>query len=176
MDKTSIYNVNFSRRPLLNFTFLVIVYNEDGVVEVTRSKQVTKLEFPVRRAKGSVGDITVQWSLYQNDSSYSVELLWPTSGRISLTDGQWNDSFIINVDDNKREELKSVVWVQLDETTGGAVLASRDQTTAKILIAANERTSGAWIWIVTGVCSGLLFILIGFLVYWVRRKKQKSER
>ena len=154
-----------------------IVYNEDGVVEVSRARQVTKLEIPVRRAKGSLGDVTVHWSLYQNESSHSVELLWPTSGKITLSDGQWNDSLIVSVDNDKEESPESVVWVQLDKTTGGAVLASRDQTTAKILIAANERPGASWRWIVTGACSGLLFILlVVVLVWWVRRKWQKSER
>ena len=147
------------------------------MVEVSRTRQVTKLEFPVRRAKGSLGDITVQWSLYENKSSHSVEFLWPTSGKITLTDGQWNDSFIVSVDNNKKEAPESVVWVQLDKTTGGAVLASRDQTTAKILIAANESHGTSWRWIVIGACSGLLLILIAVvLVWWVWRKKHKKER
>ena len=151
------------------------MYNEDGVLEISRTRQVTKLEIPVRRAKGALGDVTVHWSLYQNESS-QVELLWPTSGKVTLSDGQWNDSFIVSVD-NEEEAPESVVWVQLDKTTGGAVLASRDQTTAKILIAGNERSGTNWIWIVTCVCSGLLFILLAVvLVWWVRRKWQLSER
>ena len=153
-----------------------VVYNENGAVEVTRSRQVTKLEFPIRRAKGSVGDITVQWSLYQNDSSDSMEIAWPKSGQVSLADGQWNDSFIINVASDKKEVQESVVWVQLDKITGGAVLASSDQTTAKILITGNEGKSGAWRWIVTGVCCGVFLFVVGVLVYWLRRKKQESQR
>lgn len=163
-----------------------IVYNEDGAVEVSRTSQVTKLEFPVRRAKGSSGNITVEWSLYQNKSSHGVEFLWPTSGNITLSDGQWDDSFIVNVENDKKEAPESVVWVQLDNAIGGAVLASRDQITAKILIAGNERpgaraaneSSGtSWRWIVTGVCAGLLVILIIVIVAWcVRRTKQKKER
>jgi len=154
-----------------------IVYNDDGVLEVSRTRQVTKLEIPVRRAKGSVGDVTVHWSLYQNESSQRVELLWPTSGKITLSDGQWNDSFIVSVDNNKEEIPESVVWVQLDKTTGGAVLASRDQITAKILIASNQRPGTSWKWIVTGACSGLLFVLLVVIVVWfVRRKWKKSER
>ena len=156
--------------------YINIVYNEDGVLEVSRTRQVTKLEIPVRRAKGALGDVTVHWSLYQNHSS-RVELLWPTSGKITLSDGQWNESFIVNVDNDKDEAPESVVWVQLDKTTGGAVLASHDQTTAKILIAGNERSGTSWRWIVIGACSGLLFILlVVVLVWWVRRKWQKSER
>lgn len=152
------------------------MYNDDGVLEVSRTRQVTKLEIPVRRAKGALGDVTVHWSLYQNESS-RVELLWPSSGKVTLSDGQWNDSFIVSVDNDEEEAPESVVWVQLDKTTGGAVLASRDQTTAQILIAGNERSGTSWIWIVTGVCSGSLFILlVVVLVWWVRRKWQKSER
>ena len=155
----------------------IIVYNNDGVLEVSRTRQVTELEIPVRRAKGSVGDVTVHWSLYQNESSHSVKLLWPTSGKVTMSDGQWNDSFIVSVDNDKEEAPESVVWVQLDKTTGGAVLASRHQTTAKIVIAANERPGTSWKWIVTGACSGLLFILLVVIVVWfVRRRWQKSER
>ena len=150
--------------------YINTVYNEDGVLEVSRTRQVTKLEIPVRRAKGALGDVTVHWSLYQNESS-RVELLWPTSGKVTLSDGQWNKSFIVNVDNEKEKAQESVVWVQLDKTTGGAVLASYDQTTAKILIAGNERSGTSWRWIVTGACSGLLFILlVVVLVWWVRRK------
>ena len=152
------------------------MYNEDGVLEVSRTRQVTKLEIPVRRAKGALGDVTVHWSLYQNESS-RVELLWPTSGKVTLSDGQWNESFIVNVDNDKEKAPESVVWVQLDNTTGGAVLASHDQTTTKILIAGNERSGTSWKWIVTGACSGLLFILLVVVLgWWVRRKWQKSER
>ena len=153
-----------------------VVYNDNGAVVVTRSRQVTKLEFPVRRGKGSLGDVTVQWSLYQNDSSDSMEIVWPKSGQVSLADGQWNDSFIINVASDKKEVHESVVWIQLDKTTGGAVLASRDQTTAKILITGNEGKSGTWRWIVTGVCCGVFLIVVGVLVYWLRKKKQESQR
>ena len=152
------------------------MYNEDGVLEVSRTRQVTKLEIPVRRARGALGDVTVQWSLYQNESS-PVELLWPTSGNVTLSDGQWNTTFIVSVDSDKEEAPQSVVWVQLYKTTGGAVLASHEQTTAKILIAGNERSGTSWIWIVIDACSGLLFILLVVaLVWWVRRKWQRPER
>ena len=158
------------------YLYINIVYNEDGVLEVSRTRQVTKLEIPVRRAKGALGDVTVHWSLYQNESS-RVELLWPTSGKVTLSDGQWNESFIVSVDNGKEEAPESVVWVQLDKTTGGAVLASHDQTTAKILIAGNERSGTSWRWIVTVACSGMLLILlVVVLVWWVRRKWKKSER
>lgn len=144
---------------------------------VSRTRQVTKLEIPVRRAKGSQGDITVQWSLYQNQSSQSISLLWPTSGKISLTDGVWNKSLFVNVANDKKEAPESVVWVQLGKTAGGAVLASRDQTTAKILIAGNLESNETWKWIVISACGALLLVLVVIcLVWWVRRKKQKSKR
>lgn len=152
------------------------VYNKDGVVEITRSRQVTTLEIPVRRAKGSQGDITVQWSVYQNDSSHTATLLWPTSGKISLADGEWNESFKLNIDNDKKKAPESVIWVQLDKTTGGAVLASRDQTTAKVLIAGVEGEQ-TWIWIVTGVGGALLLGLVIVILLWCARKRKiKMER
>ena len=152
------------------------MYNADGVVEVSRTTQVTKLEIQVRRAKGALGDVTVHWSLYQNES-LRVKLLWPTSGKVNLSDGQWNESFIVSVANNKEEAPESEVLVQLDKATGGAVLASRDQTTAKILIAANESSDSSWIWIGTGAFSGFLFILLVVVrKWWARRKRQMPER
>ncbi|XP_068689656.1 uncharacterized protein [Montipora foliosa] len=152
------------------------IYNKEGVVEVSRTRQVSKLEIPVRRAKGSQGDITVQWFLYRNDSSHGPNLLWPTSGKISLADGEWNKSFVVNLDDDEKDAPQSVVWVQLDKTTGGALLGSRDQTTAKVLIAGKEREE-IWHWIVTGVSVLIALILIILLVAWrQRRKKVKSQR
>ena len=145
-------------------------------MKVSRTRHVTKLEIPVRRAKGSQGDITVQWSLYQNESLQSTSLLWPVSGKISLPDGKWNESFVVNVENNEKEAPESVIWIQLDKTTGGAVLATRDQTTAKIVIAGNEEGE-TWKWIVIGACSALLLVLaIVVLLWWVRRKKLKTER
>ncbi|XP_068740821.1 uncharacterized protein [Montipora capricornis] len=152
------------------------IYNKEGVVEVSRTRQVSKLAIPVRRAKGSQGDITIQWSLYRNDSSHGPDLLWPTSGKISLADGEWNKSLIVNLDNDEKDAPQSVVWVQLDKTTGGALLGSRDQTTAKVLIAGKEREE-IWHWIVTGVSVLIALILIILLVAWrQRRKKVKSQR
>ena len=144
---------------------------------VSRAREVTKLEIPIRRAKGSQGNITIQWSLYQNQSTHDTKILWPSSGKVALTDGRWNDSFILNVANDKKELPESVIWVQLDKTTGGAVLASRDKTTAKIVIAGNEEENNTWKWIVIGVCGGLLLVLIvAALVWGVRKRKQKTAR
>lgn len=148
------------------------------MVKVSRTQHITKLEIPVRRAKGSQGDITVQWSMYQNESSHSTNLLWPTSGIISLADGEWNESFIIDVENNKKEAPESVIWIQLDKTTGGAVLASRDQTTAKIVIAGNKEEEGETPkWSVIGACSAVLLVLaIVVVLLLVRRRMIKSAR
>ena len=144
---------------------------------VSRAREVTKLEIPIRRAKGSQGHITIQWSLYQNQSTHDTKILWPSSGKLALADGRWNDSFILNVANDKKELPESVIWVQLDKTTGGAVLASRDKTTAKIVIAGNEGENNTWKWIVIGVCGGLLLVLIvAALVWGVRKRKQKTAR
>ena len=143
---------------------------------MSRTRQVTKLEIPVRRAKGSLGDITIRWSLYQNESSHGPNLLWPTSGKISLADGEWNKSFIVNLDDDEKDAPQSVVWVQLDKTTGGALLGSRDQTTAKVRITGKE-SEDIWQWIVISVSVPVALILIILLVAWrQRRKRLKSKR
>ena len=155
----------------------IAVYNKEGVVEVSRTQQVTTLEIPVRRAKGSQGDITVQWSLYRNESSHGLDLLWPTSGKISLADGEWNKSFIVNLDDDQKDAPQSVVWVQLDKTTGGALLGSRDQTIAKVLIAGIEGEQQIWHWIVIGVSAPVASILIILFVAWrLRKRKAKRQR
>ena len=144
---------------------------------VSRAKQVTKLEIPVRRAKGSQGNITVQWSLHQNDSTLDRELVWPTSGMIALDDGKWNESFTINVADDKKKAPESVMWVQLDKTSGGALLASRDQTRAKIVIKGNKEPSGTWKWIVIGsACAAFLLLLIILFAWWKWRKHHNALR
>lgn len=154
------------------------MYDSDGDIRVKRGQKVTKLEITVRRSKGSQGDITVHWSLYHNDSSESADLIWPSSGTVSMTDGQWSKSFIVNVANNRKEVSESVVFVQLEDATGGALLASRDETTAKIVIASNMKNDngkevpGAWIIIVVSVCAALVIALLtAFVVVNVRRRK-----
>ena len=155
----------------------IAVYNKEGVVEVSRTRQVTKLEIPVRRAKGSQGDITVQWSLYRNESSHGADLLWPTSGKISLADGEWNKSFVVNLDDDEKAAPQSVVWMQLDKTTGGALLGSRDQTIAKVRITGIESEEQIWHWIAIGVSALVaLILIILFVAWWLRKKKAKKQR
>ena len=130
------------------------MYDSDGDIRVKRGQKVTKLEITVRRSKGSQGDITVHWSLYHtDDSSESADLIWPSSGTVSMTDGQWSESFIVNVANNRKEVPESVVFVQLEDATGGALLASRDETTAMIVIASNMRNDhGALIITEVSVC------------------------
>ena len=150
------------------------MYNNDGVIEVSLKKQVTKLELPVRRSKGSQGNIGVRWSLYENSSTDPHNLLWPASGEISMTDSQWNDSFVINVANDKEETTEHVIWVQLDKTTGGAVLASHDQITAKILIASNQKSSYTH-WLIIGVCVGVLLVFVVVVVLVWRKCRQQRQ-
>jgi len=93
-----------------------------------------------------------------------------------MVDGQWNDSFIVNVANNRKEVPESVVWVQLEDTSGGALLASRDETTTKILIASNIRDNhGEWIIIVVSVCVASVFVLL--VVSWcVNAYRKKGKR
>ena len=51
-----------------------------------------------------------------------------------MTDGQWNESFIVNVANNRMNAPETVIWVKLYDTTGGALLASLDETFTKIVI------------------------------------------
>ena len=154
------------------------VYNNEGVVELSRTKKVTRLEIPVRRAKGAQGDITVQWSLYQNESSQGPSLLWPSSGEISLIDGEWNASFIVNLDDDKTDAPQSVVWIQLHKTSGGAILGSLDETTAKVLITGKETESKTiWQWIAIGAAIiGAFIVVVLILLLRRRSRKVKSRR
>lgn len=139
----------------------MVVYDANGLIQVSRVERVTKLEIPVRRSKGSQGDITVEWSLYQDDSSDSFDLIWPTSGKVSMTDGQWSDSFILDVDNDRKEAPESVVWVQLENPTGGALLASRDKTTTKILVVSNLRAHHSnWITVTVGACVACVVLLL----------------
>ena len=153
----------------------LLVYGLDGDIQVKRAQHVTKLDIPVRRSKGSQGDITVQWSLYRNDSSDDVDLIWPSSGKLSMADGQWNTSFILNVANNRKEEPESVFWIQLDDTTGGALLASRDETTAKVVIASTVRDNhGEWIIIVVSVCVASVIVLL--VVSWCANFYKKKRK
>ena len=137
---------------------------------MSRVESVTRLEIPVRRSKGSQGDITVEWSVMSD----SLDLIWPTSGKVSMTDGQWIDSFILVVDNNRKEAPESVVWVQLKNPAGGALLAPRNKTTTKISIASNLRDDQSnWISVTVGACvAGVVLLLSVFGgIYIYQRKK-----
>ena len=138
---------------------ILIVFTSDGQIKVSYVENSTKLEIPVRRSKGSQGDITVKWSLFQNDSSDSLDSIWPKSGMVSMVDGQWKDSFTLNVD-NGTEAPESVIWVRLENSTGGALLASRDETTAKILLTSSVTDSPSkWIIIAVSVFVASIIVL-----------------
>ena len=156
---------------------IFIVYDSNGDIRVSGVEIVTKLEIPVRRSKGSQGNITVEWSLYGNDSSESLNQIQPTSGKVSMTDGQWNESFILNVD-NEMEAPGSVIWIELKNPTGGAMLASRDKTTARILITSNFRSQhrkgvSTWTLTVVGSCVACVIVLLTVSCgIYIRRKKR----
>ena len=71
-----------------------------------------------------------------------------------------------------------MVWIQLDKISGGAILGSHDQITAKVLITGKETESKEiWQWIVIGVAA--IGVPIGVvLIFLLRRhsKKVKSRR
>ena len=162
-------------RMALTFLFLV-VYSTNGHIEVSRRMRITRLEILVRRSKGSQGDITVEWSLYGNDSSNSLDLMWPKSGKVFMTDGQWSASFLLNVDNDRRQAPESVVWIQLENPTGGALLAFRDKTTTKILIASNLRADQST-WIITTISLCVASVMVLFAVSCgIKRYKKKSKR
>ena len=79
----------------------------------------------VRRSKGSQGNITVRWSLYHNDSKDISDLIWPSSGTLSVTDSQWSSSLTLNVASNIKKVPGNIIWIKLVETTGGAFLPLR---------------------------------------------------
>ena len=160
----------------------MVVYDSNGDIQVLHVEKVTELEIPVRRSKGSQGNITVQWSLYENNSEDSLDLIWPTSGKLAMKDGQWNGSFILNIN-NRIKTPESVMWVQLENPTGGALLASRDKIIAKILIASNlsphhgERTS-VWVPVTIGTSVACVIALLGvfFGIYRCKKKKQRYKQ
>ena len=119
----------------------------------------------VRRSKGSQGNITVRWSLYHNDSTDISDLIWPSSGTLSMTDGQWSSSLTLNVASNIKKVPGNIIWIKLAETTGGALLASEDETVIKIILTSNlsEKNSKWFIFAILVPIASILF-------YWRYRQ------
>jgi len=65
----------YAKHGLILFDKTHSIYGSDGGVRVKRAQTVTRLKIPVRRSKGSQGEITVQWSLYHNHSTDTVDLI-----------------------------------------------------------------------------------------------------
>ena len=110
--------------------------------------------------------------MYQNGSSDSLHLIKPRSGNVSLTDGQWQESFILDVD-NDIETSESVIWVKLENPTGGALLGSSDKTTAKLLIASNLKVQHSKkISVVIGSTVGgvIVLLIVSFGIYKCRKQ------
>ena len=71
-----------------------------------------------------------------------------------------------------------MVWIQLHKTSGGAILGSLDETTAKVLITGKETESKTiWQWIAIGAAVIGAFIVV-VLILLLRRcsRKVKSRR
>lgn len=132
---------------------------------MTLMHKVAKLEIPVRRSKGSQGNITVRWSLYHNDSTDISDLIWPSSGTLSMTDGQWSSSLTLNVASNIKKVPGNIIWIKLAETTGGALLAPEDETVIKIILTSNlsEKNSKWFIFAIIVPIASILF-------YWRYRQ------
>ena len=71
-----------------------------------------------------------------------------------------------------------MVWIQLDKTSGGAILGSRDETTAKVLISGKEtETKTISQRIVIGAAVIGAFIVVVLILLLRRRwRKVKSQR
>ena len=154
---------------------ILVVYDQFGQVRITRGKDVAKLDLPIKRAKGSGGNISVMWSVVHNTSG-SPAPVWPASGAIYLREGQWNSSITVTVANDETVMPEQVVWVELGATTGGAVLATRDQTRTKIIIASNVRegapeTEGLPLATIIGSSAGGAILLVLLLVLLVRLTK-----
>ena len=76
-----------------------------------------------------------------------------------------------------------MVWIQLDKTSGGAILGSRNETTAKVLISGKEtekKTISQWIVIGAAVIGaaviGAFIVVVLILLLRRRWRKVKSQR
>ena len=143
------------------------VFSLDGNIRVTLTQKTAKLELPLRRSKGSQGNIPVRWSLDHNDSTDISDLIWPSSGTLSMTDGQWSGSLTVNVANNIKKLPGNVIWVKLVDTTGGALLASKNETTTKIVLVSPLREKrGQWFIITFFVSVGSVVTILLFSYTW----------
>ena len=93
-----------------------------------------------------------------------------------MKDGQWNDSFILTVDNDRRQAPEGVIWVQLENPSGGALLASPYETTLKITIASNQRPDQET-GIITTVCISVVSVLVVLVAsYVVKRHRNRRKR
>ncbi|EDO42273.1 predicted protein [Nematostella vectensis] len=165
-----------AQRGLMLFEKNSSVYNEEGEVEINRTSSVQTIELPIKRSKGAVGNIQVKWSLYNNQSSDTHKLVWPSSGVVEFEESQWNATLQLNIASDDVETKERVIWVTLDNTTGGAILASREETRSKILISENTKESYI-IWIIVGVCSAIALIAIVFLAAcWFKKRGHEENK
>lgn len=82
-----------------------------------------------------------------------------------MTDGQWSGSLTVNVANNIKKLPGNVIWVKLVDITGGALLASKNETATKIVLVSPLREKrGKWFIITFFVSVGSVVTIV--LFYW----------
>lgn len=149
------------------------VYKANAGVIVLLKTRVQKIDLPVKRSKGSNGNIEILWSLHSNES-FDSELIWPKAGKLSLVESQWNATLSLRVASNEKRTGTHVIYVQLHNVTGGAVLASRDKVESSLIIVGSSEKQQdpprTLTWIMIGVVFGIVIIVIGILLLTRRNR------
>ena len=84
-----------------------------------------------------------------------------------MTDGQWSGSLTVNIANNIKKLPGNVIWVKLVDTTGGALLASTNETTTKIVLVSPLREKrGQWFIITFFVSVGSVVTIVLFCYAW----------
>ncbi|XP_031557393.1 uncharacterized protein LOC116294015 [Actinia tenebrosa] len=161
-----------AKNGLIMFEKNTSVYDANGDVVVLLETRAQEIDLPIKRSKGSNGNIEVYWSLQSNESLDS-NLIWPKSGNISMTESQWNANLSLRVASNEKRTGKQVIYVRLDNVTGGAILASRDKIESSLIIVGSSEVhqdpTSTLTWII-GVVLGVIFITIAILIKTKRKK------
>jgi len=156
------------------FCLYFSVYGNNGDIYIVQQASDQEVQLPVKRSKGSSGYIEVTWSLHSNTSSHN-NIVWPQSGTISFQEGQWNSTIAVSVASNKYPATELIIWVHLDSTIGGAILASDELTTTKLTITSNSASAvipSSSKWIVTGVVLGLFVLAVLIVGITVAARKR----
>lgn len=149
-----------------------LVYDAYGDINIVQQSSNQEIQLPVKRSKGSSGSIEVTWSLYSKETHHH-KIIWPDSGKISFKEGQWNSSIVVFVASNEHSTQESYFGIRLENTTGGAILASDNLTTTRLVVtsihvAASVHESNTK-WIITGVFLVLMLLIVVAAV--IKRQK-----